>query len=586
MNIKVLTLAVLSFYIGFLQANAQENDSIVNKNVMVTREFQPTITDAKKLTVAPHLKQPNVEKSKPIYSEISTPLEIKYNVHTLVSKELMHPQDDAKKGFVRLGVGNPLNSLLDFRYPIIADNRNRFDITLNHLGAFGEKKHSKTALKIMYDHLFENFTLYTGVGVTNDFFNYYGKSFNAINQQVIPSVAAYNYGSSIFKTPSDNNISLSQIAGLPLDNTHWRVAGQVGIRSLPLAEGFRYDLSMVYNRFGSIKDKIVENSIGTIGKIEIPYHDNRFGLNINYHNISYQDNLLHLGDLKGYNVFKLNPYYLLEKKMFTLQLGVKTGISIGQGQIFTPSPDVRVELRILPEYMALYGGVTGDLTVNTLNRIYDENRWITQETRPADTYTPIDAYIGIKFSPVYNLMIDLFGQHKVISNQYFYVNRVYSLHASASGIPVSLKQVYHHRFDVVYSQAGKSSLGMRIAWDYKDIASFYAKGVFNDWAVESEIHAWQLPKWEADVGTSVKILNDISVNAQFIFQNGRNAKLLDNNVIPMLSVLDLNLGASYAYRDWLSVFAKIDNILNRKYELYYGYQVQGLNAMLGVSFSF
>ena len=50
--------------------------------------------------------------------------------------------------------------------------------------------------------------------------------------------------------------------------------------------------------------------------------------------------------------------------------------------------------------------------------------------------------------------------------------------------------------------------------------------------------------------------------------------------------MDWNLGASYAYRDWMSVFVKLNNILNKKYDYYNGYDVQGINVMAGAAFSF
>jgi len=70
-----------------------------------------------------------------------------------------------------------------------------------------------------------------------------------------------------------------------------------------------------------------------------------------------------------------------------------------------------------------------------------------------------------------------------------------------------------------------------------------------------------------------------------MFQEGRFARL-GNSAHKMKPIYDWNLGASYAYLDWLSVFVKLNNILNSKYDQYNGYQVQGINAMVGASFSF
>ena len=126
---------------------------------------------------------------------------------------------------------------------------------------------------------------------------------------------------------------------------------------------------------------------------------------------------------------------------------------------------------------------------------------------------------------------------------------------------------------------------MRVNYDYKNRYGAYAKGAYHSWNVENQEYAWQLPTWNADLGGYVKINNNINVNTQFIFQDGRYARL-GNAAHKMNAIYDWNLGASYAYLDWLSVFVKLNNILNSKYDYFNGYQVQGINAMVGASFSF
>jgi len=50
--------------------------------------------------------------------------------------------------------------------------------------------------------------------------------------------------------------------------------------------------------------------------------------------------------------------------------------------------------------------------------------------------------------------------------------------------------------------------------------------------------------------------------------------------------LDINVGASYSYLNWFTMFAKINNLINSRYEEFYGYKVQGMNVLVGAAFSF
>jgi outer membrane cobalamin receptor len=50
--------------------------------------------------------------------------------------------------------------------------------------------------------------------------------------------------------------------------------------------------------------------------------------------------------------------------------------------------------------------------------------------------------------------------------------------------------------------------------------------------------------------------------------------------------VDVNLGATYTFNRTLSAFAKLNNLLDSKYQQFYGYEVQGINFMFGGAVSF
>ena len=587
MNTKIFSFLLLIFAQVMPAVTAQNNDTVVHKSVTVTREFQPVIFDAGKIITSPAVVEPSVEKSRPVYSDITAPLNMDYNVHLLKPEELLHKPLPAKNGFLRIGAGYPLNTLGDFMYPILNNKKNRLDAGLHHLGAWSDKIHSKTTGSLQFNHLFDKLDLYAGVGGSHDYFNFYARGFAGTDPAIMSDVAS-KFGDATYSTPEDKSVSLYQLSALPLNDTHWRMNTHVGARSLPLADDLIYDASLNYDLFKSAGNDLMENQLRLNGSFNVPFDENRLGMDVGIYNFQYNKNATSGFNFEDqYSILKFNPFWIITGERGFLRLGVKTGISIGQGQVFTPSPDVAAQWNALPEYLALYGGVTGDLTVNSLSRTYNENRYLSPQNRLEDTYTPIDAYVGLKLSPVFNFLLDVYGQYKIISNQYFYINRPYDLLVpSASQMPGNMNHFYHNRFDVIYANANRASVGLRTVWDYKNLINVYLKGAYHHWKVDGQTHAWQLPAWDADLGGSVKINSDISLNTQLIFQEGRYARLSDANGTKMAPVMDWNLGASYAYRDWMSVFVKLNNILNKKYDYYNGYDVQGINVMAGAAFSF
>jgi outer membrane cobalamin receptor len=52
------------------------------------------------------------------------------------------------------------------------------------------------------------------------------------------------------------------------------------------------------------------------------------------------------------------------------------------------------------------------------------------------------------------------------------------------------------------------------------------------------------------------------------------------------AVIDVNIGAKYSFTSKFDFFGKVENLLNRKDEIWYGYTVQGIRFKLGASLSF
>jgi len=111
------------------------------------------------------------------------------------------------------------------------------------------------------------------------------------------------------------------------------------------------------------------------------------------------------------------------------------------------------------------------------------------------------------------------------------------------------------------------------------------KYAVNNWSVDNETYAWNKPKDELQLNTNVRIDPSFSLSGGLYYEGGRYAKL-GSTAVKMNDKVDLNLGVSYNYLNWFTAFVKLNNLLDKHYQDYYGYDVQGANVMVGAAFSF
>ncbi len=578
------------FVASFFQLDAQTND----KNVTVEKEYKPVIQDAGKINQTPKTLEPNVVKLDAKYSEFNLPLPPDNKIYPIPSAELEHRhKKNEREAFARIGLGNGINSLAEFSLPIISKEDILLDLKLNHLGNFSSKTHSKTNLALSLDKYYKNVDIYGGVGGGHEFFKYYGNNYNygAAGSDINKiDLSALNllYANNLYTEQDLYRISrtaqsfkLSDIAGLPTNETFWRFNTFFGVKSLAQDAEVKYNAEVKFQSFDS-KYGLTENIIDTKGGFSTIAGNNRAGIDVDLMYLMYKKgsstSLLNFWD--AYAVFVMNPYYSIDRDDFNIRLGVKSSFSFVYGKAFNPSPDISAEWRVVPKLLALYAGAAGDYKVNTLNSMFAENPYLFTDLRVEDTYTPLNFYGGVKLKPFNNLLIDGFINYKIIDNQYFFVNKEYM--ATTVTAPDSI--IFTNRFNVIYSGANLLKIGVRANYNISNFMNFEIMGAYNSWTLATGDPAWNKPKFEASMNTDLKITNNLSVAANVFFESERYARFNDKTM-RMKPIVDINLSAAYSYSNWFTLFAKVNNLLNSNYQQYYGYEVQGINALAGVAFS-
>ncbi len=568
----------------------------VDRNVTVEREYKPVIQDAGKITSLPAIVEPNTEKTKANYTEFNLPLTVGQNIQNLSAAELeLEKRKQGKSAFVRLGAGNYLNNMLDFALPILKKPDMRLDLNANHLATFGDKAHSTSEANILFDNNYNKSNFYAGLGAGYEYFKYYGNNFNLagtptdLGDFLTGKQAIFDELNLVRVNRTPQSYTLNQITNSNDFDVFWRFNAFVGLQSLPNADDLRYLGEVKFKSFNS-QHGLKENIIESKANFNTSYGRNRLGIDVKLQNMMYTTNMVNpiFNAWDAYSVFEMNPFYSFERKNWNLRLGVKSSFSFVHGRPFNPSPDIFAEWKAAPKWLAIYGGVGGGYQVNTLGMMFKENRYLFSDLRVKDTYTPVSPYIGIKVKPAYNVLIDAYLKYNYIDNQYFLVNKDYAYSPVLSTTSLASRDesiIYSNRFNAVYSKAAHTQVGVRANYNLRSLINIQWKGAYNHWKVYDIPTAWNKPKFESDLAADVRLTRNLNLTTNVFFESERFAKIgsMDFRMKPKV---DVNLGASYSYLNWLTIFGKVNNLINSKYEEYYGYEVQGVNFMVGAAFSF
>lgn len=591
----IYLILILLIFPATESLNAQEQDSLVNRNVTVEREYQPAIKAAGKVNTIPHEVEPAVHKASPSYiTEMSMPVLMERNMHILPSAELDMDKKSVPQGYARVGFGNPLNTLAELNYPIFEKEDMLFDLSFRHLGTFNWQSHAKTNLKLSFDKSLNLFNLYASLGGGHEYFKYYGDHFNS-NAGIIDDLddvgnrfQSVLYDEIILKpvvtrAPYTETLSNIVLNRLPLKNNFLRLSANVGLYTPDLSSSIKYNAELNYNLF-SAQFGLAEHALHTQGGFNmLQDNGNRIGVDLDINNLFYNSSGDAMNFWKTYSVLAINPYYRVQGDDWSVRFGIKSSFSFIHGKPVNPSLDVHAEWHVAPETFSVYGGITGDYIVNTMDKMFNENRFLYSDLRVKDTYIPFDTYIGGKVKPMENLLIDAYVNFRAIDDQYFFVNKEFR--TSDLYVDQEFAGIYVNRFDVAYSNATLLKTALRANYNYQNRIDVQLKGAYNYWNVADEQYAWMKPSWEADLTAKYKATEELAFSLNTYLEGKRHAKL-GANILDLKPIVDINIGATYTYLDWITFFGKINNLLNSKYEILNGYKAQGLNVLIGAAFTF
>ena len=174
-------IAIIAF-VGLLPLSAvyAQQDSTLNRTVVVENEYNPTVMDASKINVLPRVEEPAVVKKGIEYATALRPVAA-WNYEEMFPIVREWEWENTKRGYVRAGAGNYGN--VDFKAGYIWDitKGDRLNVATSLDGMNGTLKDAidndwksrfySSSFNIGYRHSFRNMDLNLGGGFHSRVFN-------------------------------------------------------------------------------------------------------------------------------------------------------------------------------------------------------------------------------------------------------------------------------------------------------------------------------------------------------------------------------------------------------------------------------
>jgi hypothetical protein len=313
----------------------------------------------------------------------------------------------------------------------------------------------------------------------------------------------------------------------------------------------------------------------------------------NYSYASLQDESNITGN-SNYSVLSLNPYFYLEGENLDLFVGGKVDVEFGGRKKVVGAPTVRFNYYPSDQFL-FYLIADGGRTDNSRYNSFYENRYTHPGLRLWDSRTPLDGTAGIKFLPLRNISVDIFGGYKITKDEHFFIPTM-SFNSLA---------LYGTASDALFQDAHTIKAGADVKYIFQDIFEIDLKGVYYKWDIKEgnsnltdNRQAWNRPNFVADLNTAYR-MTAIPLKFNLMYHGEFGRKTLDPVLIDSFSsavsspvelkmkdIHDLSLKATYSVNKFFSAYLSTNNLLFQKQDIWYGYPAQNFNIMAGINVLF
>ena len=556
---KIITLIIVSL-LSISLSYAQESDTL-QREVTITKEFTPTVRDAEKINTLPSIATPTFNTRSVNYCYDATSTAVPTTATNVNIPYLPKYETGAKRhrGYLDLGLGTYLSMFANAGYHILDTPHDQlnikaqfsslnWDIPVNsHSSMVSDDDVTHQTFYdaragLRYTHTFDNDISVSLQGAYRYInFNYYGVAGNALRTTTHPFNTVNNfYG----------EVRVDNKEAQHYDYEHWYVTA-----------GY----SLYKNSRGAYTD-IMSNEHHAYAKSAYDYMLDEFwsiGGEVNLDYLQYNGLL----NKSTQNIFmaRLIPNITYRKNRLYFRAGFKTDISVNDGTVFRFAPDIHFNWEFVENYF-LHADIDGGKQLHTWYDMSQYCLYFDPSLRVPSTYSPFDAQLGFRFRFIPELYLSAYAGYEVATSALFQSAALSTQAIAWQGLEASCFKA-----------------GARINADILQYVTISLEAIYRHWTHDGAAISYNRPRWEGNANVAIHPHKQFDIELGYNMQLGRDFGATYGT---LNDIHNLQAMVTYHPAQWLSVFVQGNNLINCKYDYYYGMPAPRIQAMVGAELKF
>ncbi|MEX1188578.1 MAG: hypothetical protein WED33_04925 [Bacteroidia bacterium] len=535
-----------------------------NNDVLVIGDFNPKLIDAEKMFETPELSD-TIQSRFPISYELqSRKVSTAFEVDPIEAAKVKgEPLDKIYNGYVRGGFGSYLTPFGELFYSSGRNKHSSTGVRLKHLSSSGQiadvgySGFSNNEVSVFGKSIKKKFVFGGGLDYRRDVVHYYGFDSNPIDT----SLWLYGLERDVTRQRYQLiDVNASLVDNFPVD-TH----------------ATKYKVDLRYHNYSDAFDA-QENRFNAKGDVSFFYRLYSFNIKAaldvyKNQNAVWDDN---------FTLFNLRPQILFKQNNWRLRAALNMFASSDTSNGFRLAPEIDFDLHLFEDILILNVGTDSRLNRFSYRTLTEQNPWLISDILPLNTWNPFRLYGGLRgaFSSFLAFNVNV-SYTPSIENQFFFVN--------------DTSEGNWNKLNYVRDNASLFEVHGEITWQNHEKLRIIAKADYIGYSPDKELKAWYVPSLRLSLGAKYNLQEKISLDLAILTFNRQFYRDFITDDITgietavareLKGIADVNLGAEYRYTKRLSMFVKLNNMLNVRYKRFSNYPTQRFMALGGISYMF